>query len=80
MVLSADAGDEIFAGYSKHNGLLGIVNQIRKVPAVLRKPVAAMLRNTPAAVLKKGAGLSEPVKKIQKKVPGILNTILMRLK
>ena len=62
VALSADAGDEIFAGYNKYSGVLSIVNKIAKIPGGLRKPLAAVLKNTPAAVLKKITSLNDTSK------------------
>jgi asparagine synthase (glutamine-hydrolysing) len=46
VALSADAGDELFAGYSKYDSVLYYRNKIKNVPAFVRKssaPVAAFL-------------------------------------
>ena len=70
VALSADAGDEIFAGYNKYAGVLGIMNTINKVPKTLRKPAAAILKNTPANLLQKLTGLTDTSRENIEKVSG----------
>ncbi len=70
VALSADAGDEIFAGYNKYNGVLGILNTINKIPKGLRTSVATILKHTPAYVLQKITGLSDNSKENIEKVAG----------
>ena len=48
VALSADAGDEIFAGYNKYDYIARVKNKIDKVPSPLRKGVAAMMQHIPA--------------------------------
>jgi asparagine synthase (glutamine-hydrolysing) len=48
VALSADAGDEIFAGYNKYDYIARIKNKIDKVPSPLRKVVAGMMQYIPA--------------------------------
>ena len=43
VVLSADGGDEVFAGYSGYETLLRRYNQIKKIPKLLYKPIAEVL-------------------------------------
>jgi len=53
VALSADGGDELFAGYERHAALLGIAAKKDKIPAALRPLAATVLRNTPKTVLNK---------------------------
>jgi asparagine synthase (glutamine-hydrolysing) len=48
VALSADAGDEIFAGYNKYDYISRVKNKIDKIPSPLRKGVAAMMQHIPA--------------------------------
>jgi asparagine synthase (glutamine-hydrolysing) len=45
--LSADGGDEIFAGYNKYTSLMDNLNTIRKVPKGGRKLVASLMNSMP---------------------------------
>ncbi len=48
VALSADAGDEIFAGYNKYDYISRVKNKINKIPAPLRKGAAALMQHIPA--------------------------------
>lgn len=45
VALSADAGDEIFAGYNRYDYLLKYGKKLQGVPKVLRKAVAGVMEN-----------------------------------
>ncbi|MDC3105175.1 asparagine synthase (glutamine-hydrolyzing) [bacterium] len=44
VALSADAGDELFAGYNIHRTFLNNLSTINKIPLILYKPVGILLR------------------------------------
>lgn len=48
VALSADAGDEIFAGYNKYDFLARVKYKIDRVPAPLRKTAVALMQRIPA--------------------------------
>ncbi len=48
VALSADAGDEIFAGYNRYDFMSRYGNTIQKVPGFLRKSAAALMDRVPA--------------------------------
>ena len=48
VALSADAGDEVFAGYNKYDYVARVKNKIDKVPAPMRKGMAALMKQIPA--------------------------------
>lgn len=48
VALSADAGDEVFAGYNKYDYVARVKNKIDKVPAPVRKGMAALMKQIPA--------------------------------
>ncbi len=48
VALSADAGDEIFAGYNRYDLIMKYGKRIQNIPGVLRKSVAAMMNLIPA--------------------------------
>jgi asparagine synthase (glutamine-hydrolysing) len=48
VALSADAGDEIFAGYNRYDFMAKYGGSIQKIPGVLRKSAAAMMDLIPA--------------------------------
>lgn len=48
VVLSADAGDEIFAGYNRYDYLLRYGNKMRSVPGFARKSIAALMHVVPS--------------------------------
>lgn len=52
VALSADGGDELFAGYERHASLLRLGKKVSAIPSFARKPAAFTLRNTPGFVLR----------------------------
>jgi len=48
VALSADAGDEIFAGYNRYNYVAKYGDQIQRVPGFMRKGMAAIMERVPA--------------------------------
>lgn len=48
VALSADAGDEIFAGYNRYDHVMKYGKRIQKIPAVVRKATGALMDNVPA--------------------------------
>ena len=56
VALSADAGDETFAGYGKYPLALDFLNKINLFPKGVRKPAGKMLQYIPDAVLTKLTG------------------------
>lgn len=48
VALSADAGDEIFAGYNRYDYMIRYGNKLQNIPAVLRKSAAAVMEMVPA--------------------------------
>lgn len=48
VALSADAGDEIFAGYNRYDYILKYGTRIRNIPGFLRKSAAAVMDAVPA--------------------------------
>lgn len=48
VALSADAGDEIFAGYNRYDYVMKYGKRLQRVPGVVRKSVAAVMDNVPA--------------------------------
>jgi len=48
VALSADAGDEIFAGYNKYDYVARVKRKLDKVPAPLRKGIANVMEHVPA--------------------------------
>ncbi len=64
VALSADAGDETFAGYNKYPLALDLLKKIQKVPAGLRSPAGKMLNKIPGSLLAKISGSSAaPIKR-----------------
>ena len=48
VALSADGGDEVFAGYNRYDYLLKYGQKLKKIPPILRKSVAAVMDKVPA--------------------------------
>ena len=48
VALSADAGDEVFAGYNKYDYVARVKRKINKVPAPLRRGMANVMEHIPA--------------------------------
>lgn len=51
VALSADAGDEIFAGYNRYDFVMKYGKMIRNVPGFMRKSAAAMMDVIPASAI-----------------------------
>lgn len=49
VALSADAGDEIFAGYNRYDYVMKYGKKIQAIPGVMRKTAAAMMDAIPAS-------------------------------
>ena len=49
VALSADAGDEIFAGYNRYDYVMKYGKQMQRIPRFLRKGAAAMMNKIPAS-------------------------------
>jgi asparagine synthase (glutamine-hydrolysing) len=48
VALSADAGDEIFAGYNRYDYLMRYGKKLNAIPSFVRKPMAAIMNAIPA--------------------------------
>jgi len=48
VALSADAGDEVFAGYNRYDYIMKYGKKLQSIPPVLRKSVAAVMDKVPA--------------------------------
>ena len=48
VALSADAGDEIFAGYERYGYIMKYGKKVQALPSLLRKTVATLMKNIPA--------------------------------
>ena len=48
VALSADAGDEVFAGYNKYDYIVRVKDKLIKVPAPLRRGIAKVMQYVPA--------------------------------
>lgn len=48
VALSADAGDEIFAGYNRYEHMLKFGRSLQRVPAVIRRATGAVMDRVPA--------------------------------
>lgn len=55
VALSADGGDELFAGYERHAALLSLSKKVNAVVPFARKPLALVLKHTPGFLLNKMA-------------------------
>ena len=51
VALSADAGDEIFAGYNKYDYIVRAKRKIDKLPAPMRKGMAHLMQYVPAHII-----------------------------
>ncbi len=51
VALSADAGDETFAGYAKYPLALGFLKKMNAFPSIVRKPAGRLLQYIPDALL-----------------------------
>jgi asparagine synthase (glutamine-hydrolysing) len=71
VALSADAGDETFAGYTKYPVSIDLLRKINKVPGYLRKPVGKLIRYMPDEVLAQVSGKRGATLK-KKRLSGIL--------
>jgi asparagine synthase (glutamine-hydrolysing) len=64
VALSADAGDETFAGYNKYPLALNLLKKIETLPAVFRSPAGRLLNKIPGSLLAKVSGSSAaPIKR-----------------
>ncbi|MEP6674232.1 MAG: asparagine synthase (glutamine-hydrolyzing) [Ferruginibacter sp.] len=63
VALSADAGDEIFAGYNKYTDSLHFLSRSNLVPSLLKKPVAFFVNIAPDAVNERMLGKAAGIKK-----------------
>ncbi len=64
VALSADAGDETFAGYNKYPLALDLLKKVQNIPGVLRKPAGKILSRIPGSLLAKISGSSAaPIKR-----------------
>ncbi len=48
VALSADAGDEVFAGYNKYDYIARVKNKLNRIPSPLRRGMAGMMQHIPA--------------------------------
>lgn len=48
VALSADAGDEVFAGYNKYDYIARVKRKLNKVPAPIRRGMAKIMQHVPA--------------------------------
>ncbi len=58
VALSADAGDETFAGYNKYPMALDFLNKINRIPSFAQKPTGKIINYLPDALLVKLTGNS----------------------
>ena len=58
VALSADAGDEIFAGYNKYPLALDLIKKINAFPPFIKRPGGKLLKYIPSALLVKLTGNS----------------------
>ena len=64
VALSADAGDETFAGYNKYPLVFEILSKLNRLPSSLRKPAGKILEKIPSQLLIKLSGsTAAPIKK-----------------
>jgi len=89
VALSADAGDETFAGYSKYPLALDVREKVNSIPSLLRKPAGKILKHVPDSILKvlanndsvgiKKKRLSSLLQQDKISTPFILDTILSQV-
>jgi asparagine synthase (glutamine-hydrolysing) len=89
VALSADAGDETFAGYSKYPLALDFLKKMNQFPHMIRKPAAGFLKYVPDALLVKLTGNTAVSIKKQRfskilqqptiSAPGILDSLLSQI-
>ncbi|MGH2553382.1 MAG: asparagine synthetase B family protein, partial [Chitinophagaceae bacterium] len=81
VTLSADGGDELFAGYERHASLLKLSAKYRSLLPLARKPFAYVLKNTPAflfGIVAKGKNISpDNIKKYSMYFSGKLDIVDM---
>ncbi len=51
VALSADAGDEIFAGYNKYPIAMDLIGKMNSIPGFIKKPAGKLLRYVPDSLL-----------------------------
>jgi asparagine synthase (glutamine-hydrolysing) len=74
VALSADAGDEIFAGYDKYPLALGFLKKLSFLPSLVKKPAGRALKYVPDNLLVQLTGHSAmPIKK--ERIAKLLNEI-----
>ena len=66
VALSADAGDELFAGYNIHRTFLNNLSSIHKIPQVLYKPVGILLGISSSILPRRKYGLKHKLKTLSK--------------
>lgn len=81
VTLSADAGDEVFAGYNKYDYLINYGKKINNIPCVMRKGMAGIMNMIPAEkipVLNKKYLFSSRYEKVKNflRDPSLLNLTL----
>lgn len=65
VALSADGGDEIFAGYSRYGDAIKNFNRLNKIPAVLRKPIASLMSTANPVVNRKQGLFQQKYQKLR---------------
>lgn len=66
VALSADAGDEVFAGYGSYNRLMEFHKQLNRVSPSLKKPVSSLLQFAYQSILDDSSSLKHKVYGVQK--------------
>lgn len=49
VALSADAGDELFAGYNRYDYMMKFGSKIKNTPSIIRKSIAGLMNQIPAS-------------------------------
>lgn len=65
VALSADAGDEVFAGYNRYDYVLKYGEKLKSIPPVMRRSAAAIMEAVPSTaipLLQKKILISQPVR------------------